>query len=124
MPAKRRQGNRIYLFSTILGAAAGALALPVFSLIIWLLQLPVGLGGTFSLLAFGFACLIAGMTAGRLKRQGGLINGVKAALILLAVLTVIAFIMGDLSSDFFTGRLATAVLCGSVSGVLGVNRRS
>jgi len=124
MPAKRRQGNRIYLLSTILGVAAGALALPFFSLIIWLLQLPVGLGGTFSLLAFGFACLIAGVTAGRLKKQGGLMNGVKAALILLAVLTVIAFIMGFLEADFFVGRLVTAVLCGSVGGVLGVNKRS
>jgi putative membrane protein (TIGR04086 family) len=122
MPA-RRNTYRIYLLSTLLGAAAGALAIPFFSLIIWLLQLPVGISGTFSLLAFGFGCLVAGLSAGRLRRQSGLWNGVKAALILLLVLVIISFIMRTLSGEYFLGRLVTAVLCGSVGGVLGVNRR-
>ncbi|MDR2531502.1 MAG: TIGR04086 family membrane protein [Oscillospiraceae bacterium] len=122
MPA-RRHNCKIYLLSTIFGAAAGGLAIPLFSFLIWLLQLPVGISGTFSLLAFGFGCLISGATAGRLKRQGGLWNGVKSAMLLLLILTVIAFAMRTLSGEYFLGRFVTAVLCGSVGGVLGVNRR-
>ncbi|MCL2698576.1 MAG: TIGR04086 family membrane protein [Oscillospiraceae bacterium] len=122
MPAKRH-GYRVYILSSIFGALAGGAVLPLFALLIWLLQLPVGLSGTFALLAFGFACLISGITAGRLKRQGGLFGGIKAALLLLLVLVVVTFIMGNLTGELFLGRLVTAILCGSVGGVLGVNKR-
>jgi putative membrane protein (TIGR04086 family) len=119
----RRNNHRVYLLSTAFGALAGGATLPLFALLIWLLQLPVGLGGTFALLAFGFACLISGVTAGRLKRQYGLINGAKASLLLLLILTLVTFIMGNLTGDFFLGRAVVAILCGSVGGVIGVNKR-
>jgi len=119
----RRNNHKIYLLSTVLGAAAAGAALLLFALLIWLLQLPVGLSGTFSLLAFGFGCLISGMAAGRLKRQYGLINGAKCALLLLLILTFITLVMGNLTGEFFLGRAVTAVLCGSVGGVIGVNKR-
>jgi putative membrane protein (TIGR04086 family) len=122
MPA-RRQNHRVYIISSIFGALAGGAVLPLFALLIWLLQLPVGLSGTFALLAFGFACLISGITAGRLKQTSGLLSGAKSALLLLMVLVVITFVMGNLTGELFLGRLVTAVLCGSVGGVLGVNKR-
>jgi putative membrane protein (TIGR04086 family) len=119
----KRNNNKIYLLSAVFGAAAGGAALLLFALLIWLLQLPVGLGGTFSLLAFGFACLISGVTSGRLKRQYGLVNGVKSAFLLLLLLLLITLIIGNLTGEFFLGRTVTAILCGAVGGVIGVNKR-
>jgi putative membrane protein (TIGR04086 family) len=117
--------QKIYLLSTVFGALAGAAMLPLFALLIWLLQLPPGgnLSGTFGLLAFGFGCLISGITAGRLKRQYGLVNGVKASFLLLLLLLLIALIMGSLTGEFFLGRAVVAILCGAVGGVIGVNKR-
>ncbi|MCL2019333.1 MAG: TIGR04086 family membrane protein [Oscillospiraceae bacterium] len=122
MPAKQRN-HKIYLLSAIFGAAAGGLSIPFFSFLIWFLQLPVSFSGTFSLMAFGFGCLISGVSAGILKRRNGILNGVRAALILLLVLIIIAFLLGNLSGELILGRLVTAVLCGSVGGVIGVNRK-
>ncbi|MCL2638596.1 MAG: TIGR04086 family membrane protein [Oscillospiraceae bacterium] len=119
----RRNNRRIDLLSVAFGAAAGGAALPLFALLIWLLQLPVTLSGTFSLLAFGFGCLISGITAGRLKRQYGLVSGVKSALLLLLLLTLVTLVMGNLTGEFFLGRGVVAVLCGAVGGVIGVNKR-
>jgi putative membrane protein (TIGR04086 family) len=119
----RRNNHKIYLLSTVFGALAGGAALLLFALVIWLLQLPVGLGGTFALLAFGFACLISGVATGRLKRQYGLINGAKSALLLLVLLLLITLFTGNLTGEFFFGRAVTALLCGSVGGVIGVNKR-
>jgi putative membrane protein (TIGR04086 family) len=121
----RRSNHKIYLLSTVFGALAGGAALLLFALLIWLLQLPPGgsLSGTFALLAFGFACLMSGVTTGRLKRQYGLINGAKSALLLLSLLLLITLITGSLTGEFFLGRAVTALLCGSVGGVIGVNKR-
>ncbi|MCL2109225.1 MAG: TIGR04086 family membrane protein [Oscillospiraceae bacterium] len=122
MPAKRR-GIRVYILSTIVGVIAGGLTLPLFSLVIRLLQLPVVVGDNFALTAFGVACLAAGFTAGRLRSRGGFISGVKAALLLVLLVFVATFVLGGLSGDYFVGRLITALICGSVGGVLGVNKR-
>jgi putative membrane protein (TIGR04086 family) len=124
-----RRDFRIWLLSAVVGAAAGGIALLFTSLAMWLLQLPVGAGDTLALLAFGAGCLAAGITAGSLKRKAGISNGVKTALIMLGVLTVVALVRGwfgygnGVSGEFLLGRLTTAVLCGTVGGVIGVNRR-
>ena len=120
---KRRQDFKIHLISAGAGALSGGLTLPLFSLLIWFLQLPVTLNDTFALLAFSFGCLIAGITAGRLRRQGGFISGVKSALLLLFLLAAVTLAMGNLTGEFFLGRLTAAVICGAVGGVIGVNRR-
>ena len=122
MPARQRT-LKTYLLSAALGAAAGGLVLLLFSLVIWLLQLPVELGGALSLLAFGAGCLVSGVTAGAVRRAGGLLGGLKAALALFLVLVIITFFMGEMSGEFLLGRLTVTVICGSVGGVIGVNRR-
>ena len=119
----RKQEMKIHLISAGAGALAGGLMLPLFSAVIWLLQLPVELGDTFALFAFGVGCLTAGIIAGCLKRQGGLGNGVKAALLLFAALCAFTLFTGNLSGEFFLARLTATVLCGSAGGVIGVNRR-
>jgi putative membrane protein (TIGR04086 family) len=122
MPVKQRE-LRTYLLSTILGAVAGVLMLPLFSFVIWIFQLPVQLGDTFALLAFGVGCLVAGIMSGVLRRTGGLLGGLKAALLLFLVLIAVTLVMGNLSGEFILGRLTVTVICGSVGGVIGVNRR-
>ena len=122
MPAKRKN-FKVYLLSAAFGAAAGGLTLPVFSFLIWFLQLPVELSATFSILAFGSGCLVSGISAGRLKRQGGLISGIKSALFLLLLLAAVTFVTGGFSGEFLLSRLVTAVICGSAGGVIGVNKR-
>ena len=122
MPTRRRN-FRIYILSAFVGVIAGGLALAFFSLVLWFLQLPVRFGDNFALTAFGTACLAAGFTTGRLKKSGGLVHGVKSALLLFLVLAAVTFVTGDLSGDFLIGRLTVTVICGSVGGVIGVNKR-
>ncbi|MCL2077138.1 MAG: TIGR04086 family membrane protein [Oscillospiraceae bacterium] len=123
MSLKSRSDLKIYIISSVLGAVAGGLTLPLFSFIIWFLQLRVELGETFGLLAFGVACLVAGIAAGRMKNRGGLISGIKSALLLLLALAVVTLITEGLTGEFLLGRLTAAVICGSVGGIIGVNKR-
>ena len=118
-----RHNFKIYLLSAIIGAVFGGLALLLFSVFLWFLQLPVMFGDNFALTAFGAACLAAGFTAGKLKQRGGLVHGLKAALLLLFALAAVSFVIGDLSGDFLIGRLTVTVICGCMGGVLGVNKR-
>jgi len=123
MPAGRRN-FRIFLFSTVVGIIAGALTLPIFSLIMWFLQLPITFGEGFALTAFGVACLAGGFAAGKLKRHYGLLNGLKAGFLLFLMLVAVSFVLGSLTGEFFIGRLTVTVICGSAGGVLGVNKIS
>ena len=128
MQARRHEVN-VYVFSAIIGAAAGGLALLLCSLLMWLLQLPVAAGSALSLLSFGAGCLAAGITAGKLRRQGGISSGVKTALIMLVLLTLVTLVRswfgygGGVTGEFLLGRLTAAVICGTVGGILGVNKR-
>ena len=122
MSVKHRK-FRIYLLSTLAGMIFAGASLLLFSFLIWVLQLPVELSDTFSLLALSAGCLASGITAGRLKKTGGLIIGVKSALTLFFISAAATFVTGGFSGEFFIGRLSAAVLCGAVGGIIGVNKK-
>ena len=130
---------RIYITSAVLGGIAAGVALVLFSLIVFLFRLPIVNNSFFSLLAFGTGCLVAGFSAGSLKRQGGLGAGVKAALLFAAPIILISIVLsGLIASEIPTAaaepseslattartlnRIIVAIMCGAVGGVLGVNR--
>lgn len=114
---------RAYILSTIIGTLLTCLALAIFAAIVWLLQLANDFFDTFALLAFGTGCLTAGITIGRIKKQGGLVKGFKVGVLMLIPLIIVTLISGNFTLEFFLGRFVTAVLCGSVGGVIGVNKR-
>lgn len=115
---------RAYILSLVIGAFFALLALLVFSAALWILGMPVELGGVFASLSFGTGCLAAGIAIGRIKKHGGLSKGFKAGLIMLLPVIPAALISGGLTAEHLAGRLAIAVLCGMVGGVIGVNKRS
>ncbi|MCL2036235.1 MAG: TIGR04086 family membrane protein [Oscillospiraceae bacterium] len=123
-PVQRR--FRVYIASVAAGAISSVTALVLFALLSFLLKLPVGYSGFFSLLAFGIGCLVAGFSAGMLKRQGGLASGIAAALLFTLPVALIGFVLGGLSITAgelnLTGKIIVAVLGGAVGGVLGVNK--
>jgi putative membrane protein (TIGR04086 family) len=102
----------------------------LFSLMMFLLRLPVSHSGVFSLLAFAIGCFAAGFFAGMLRRQGGLACGIKAALLFTAPVAVIGFIINsliepeELANVTVFAKVIVAVLCGAVGGVVGVNKNS
>jgi len=143
-PSYRR--FKVYIVSVVLGAIASGTALILFSLLVFILRLPVTQSGIFSLLAFGIGCLVAGFTAGAMKRQGGLGAGIRAALLFTVPVIVIGFVLGGFASEAtpavaeaadaaregappaaITGvsslnRIIIAILCGAIGGVFGVNK--
>jgi len=141
-PPSRRK-FKAYIASAVLGFIASAAALVLFSLFVFFLRLPIGYSRFFSLLAFATGCLVSGFAAGRMKRQGGLAAGIKAALLYALPIVVIGFIVGDLSAPAAVssastasaatpiaatvgsaafGKFVVAVMCGAAGGVLGVNK--
>lgn len=112
---------RAYIIALIAGAFFALVALIVFSAAVWLLQLSAELADTLSVLSFGTGCLAAGITIGRLKKQGGLVKGFKVGFIMVIPLIPAAIIGGSFSAAFLTGRLVTSIICGMVGGVIGVN---
>jgi putative membrane protein (TIGR04086 family) len=123
-----RRDFRIYILSAVVGAAVCGVALLLFSVLMWLLQLPVRAGDLLSLLIFGAGCLAAGITSGKIKRKGGIGCGVRSALIMLAVLILVTLVRSwfgfgfGVNGEFLLSRLTTAVFCGTIGGVIGVNK--
>jgi putative membrane protein (TIGR04086 family) len=128
---------RVYVASAVLGAIASAAALVLFSLLMFLLRLPVERADFFSLLAFGIGCLVTGYFAGAAKRQGGLATGIKAAVLFAIPVALLGLVLGGFSATEIEAqevgrtlaaiaemlnKTVTAVLCGAVGGVLGVNK--
>ncbi|MCL1904241.1 MAG: YrzE family protein [Oscillospiraceae bacterium] len=134
---------RFYIVAAVVGAIASGVSLVAFSLLVFLLGIPVAQSGFFSIMAFGIGCLVAGFTAGAKKRQGGLSTGIKAALLFCVPVILIGLVLngfafaatgaavaegavqtaGSSAIGVGTfGKVTLAVLCGSVGGVLGVNR--
>ena len=120
-PISRRY--RVYVTSTIAGGIASGAALVLFSLLVFVLKLPVSYSGFFSLLAFGFGCIVAGFFAGMMKRQGGLSAGVKAALLFMLPVALVGIVLSE-EGVALLNNVIVAILCGAVGGVLGVNRNS
>lgn len=114
---------RAYILALIIGAFFALLALLVFSAALWILGFPVELGGVFASLSFGIGCLASGIAIGRIKKRGGLSKGFKVGILMLIPVIPAALISGGFSAGHLAGRLAVAVLCGMVGGVIGVNKR-
>jgi putative membrane protein (TIGR04086 family) len=122
---------KVYITAVIAGFAASGAALLIFSLLSFLMKLPVGYGELFSLLAFAIGCLTAGFFAGAMKRQNGLAAGVKAALLFAAPVALISIILAGLEigvtedvsgSTAAFNKIVASVFCGAAGGVFGVNK--
>jgi putative membrane protein (TIGR04086 family) len=105
----------------VAGAIASGVALVLFSLLVFVLGLPVSYSGVFSMLAFGIGCIVSGIFAGAMKRQNGLSAGVKAALLFMVPVAAIGFVFGEGGAGLLN-NVVVAVMCGAVGGVMGVNR--
>ena len=112
---------RVYISSAVIGSIAAGVALLLFALLVFLLQLPLEYSGFFSILAFAIGCFASGFAAGVLKRQGGLRSGVYSALMFALPIVMIGFLWNGFSMLVFN-QIVIAALCGSMGGVLGVNR--
>lgn len=118
--ARRRYGA--YITAAALGALASGAALLLSSLLIFIFKLPVSYGDIFALVSFGAGCLVSGLTVGIIKRQKGLVSGIKAALLLLFPMVLISYLAGNLTGEDALTRFTAAVICGAAGGVIGVNR--
>jgi hypothetical protein len=133
---------RVYTKAALFGGIASGAALVLFSLLVFLLRLPVAHSGFFSLLAFGIGCLVAGFTSGSMKRCNGLTNGIKAALLFTLPVVTVGLVTGLFalpaeiapagataaeaasSMPAVVNKVITAVLCGAAGGVAGVNKNN
>ncbi|GHU59493.1 hypothetical protein FACS1894133_6380 [Clostridia bacterium] len=109
---------KTYIIAVVAGIAATVAVLAVFALLVF-----IGIKtDVFSVMAFAAGALVCGYVAGLFGRRRGLLRGIKAALLFTLVFAVAAFVTGGNVALF--SRMALAVVCGGVGGVLGVNRRA
>jgi hypothetical protein len=134
--------TKLYIAAAALGGIASAVALVLFSVLMFTLRLPVEQIDFFSFLAFGTGCLVTGYFAGAAKRQCGLVTGIKAAVLFAVPVALLGLILSGITTPESaanpalqdTGnatwavivstfnKIVIAVLCGAVGGVLGVNK--
>lgn len=127
---------RVYVISVVLGAVAAAAALFLFSLLVFLIKLPITQSGFFSALAFGIGCIVSGFAAGASKRKDGLAAGIKSALIFAGIIMLAGIFINGFAR-FATAeieaaaqavksgalnKIVIAVLCGAAGGIIGVNK--
>ncbi len=122
-PSRTGRNIKAYIISVIIGLVFSGLILLFFSLVTWLLQLPISYSEIFSALAFGAGCLASGIFIGWARRQNGLINGIRAAFLFQVPVFIISIFMSGLTGALLAERFIVAVICGSVGGVIGVNRK-
>lgn len=111
-----------YVFSTVCGCICGLVTVLILSLIMYGLQLDVGLAAVLALPAFGLSCFCAAFICGLILRRGGLKIGVCLAIIFVILCSIGALLAGNFSGDAFFSKLICALLTGCTGGVLGVNR--
>ncbi|GHV46886.1 hypothetical protein FACS189499_03180 [Clostridia bacterium] len=121
VPRNRRRISG-YLLAAAAGLVVSGAVVVFFSAVIFLLQIPEALSSVFGIIAFGTGCLFAGIFAGRVKRRNGLPTGTAAALLMLVPVLILSVMTGNFSGEAVTGRIVTAILCGAVGGVIGVNK--
>jgi putative membrane protein (TIGR04086 family) len=118
----------VYITAVTAGAIASGIALVLFSLLVFVLKLPVAYSGFLSLSAFGTGCLVAGFFAGAIKRQGGLGAGVRAAVLFMIPVALAGVVLsgfaeaGVSAGTSLLNKVVVAVMCGAAGGVLGVNK--
>ncbi|MCL1881129.1 MAG: TIGR04086 family membrane protein [Oscillospiraceae bacterium] len=136
---------RLYITSAIVGGIASGVALVLFALLVFLLRLPIEQVALFSFIAFGIGCLVSGGFAGALKRQNGLVTGIKAAVVYAIPVAVMGLVLSGFVAPEVQpipgvppmpepgvlqafgevlNKTVIAVLCGATGGVLGVNKNS
>jgi putative membrane protein (TIGR04086 family) len=112
-------GSRIKVFGMGL-----VISVPIalFAAAMDMLSLPPEAAGVLSLITLGAGCTVSGFVCGCVKKSHGLRRGFRCALIMIAVIMTGALISGSLDGASAAAKCITAVICGCMGGVLGVNR--
>lgn len=102
-----------YAATLALSAAAGLLLL--------LTDSAEGLSGSAAAIIQTICAFLAGRTAGRLRRRGGLKTGLLCGIMYLAPFLLIAVIWGTLGGALLWIKLALCVVAAMAGGVSGTN---
>ena len=110
-----------FALSLAVGGAVCLAVLFLFSLIMWVLQLPIEWSGFLGLLALTFGCFAGSFALGKQKKREGIKQGLLCGSGLLLISLVLGFIFGDVSFGGIVGKALVCWLAGAVGGVFGVN---
>ena len=111
-----------YVFSTFCGMAVSVLLIVLSAYIMRGFDLEPYAAGFLALVSFGAGCLLSGFVCGRIKRSRGLKHGFRCAVIMLFIVMAGALFSGRLDGSAALAKILTAVVCGCMGGVIGVNR--
>lgn len=110
------------LFSVLIGIAVFSLLLPLFALIVTLLDLDISSTGPLSSICIGISSAISGYICAKKIKVKGLLYGSVCGLIIFLILKTIALIINPSSITIITLiHLVIIVLFGCIGGIWGVN---
>lgn len=113
-----------YIVSVVLGAFSGVVLILLFSLAMFLFQLPTDWAGILSLVALCASALISGFVLGKYKRKNGIALGAKVALILFLLCLIGAIICQNVTGGAVFSKLICLLAGGITGSVCGVNSKS
>lgn len=116
--------SRLYVFSTLAGAAASCVLLLITALVMYIPALPAEAAGIMSGIALGGGCAVSGFVAGNVRKHSGLLTGLKCGIILLVLCAAASVIGGNADGSGIASKCVTAVITGCFGGVTGVNFNS
>lgn len=110
------------LAGTVAGFAVCLVVLLVMALVLTWQDMPLAAAGYMAVAALGAGALVGGVVAARKAGGHGLVWGAACGAILFLIPLLIGWLFfPDVSGVSVWFRLAVAVLCAAVGGVLGVN---
>ena len=113
------------LLSVVLGEIASILALLVFSLAVCKLDIPLLVSDGFLVIAGALGGFVSGYFCGRFLKEKGLLFGAVCGAIFILILFLFNVGFHQATSlPFLLLKLAAVLLCASLGGIFGVNKRA
>lgn len=112
------------LYGTAVGLLVCLAVLLVMAIVLTVQDMPVAAASYLSVVALGLGALGSGFVGAKKAGAKGLLWGSVCGLLLFVIFILIGFsFFQDVQGTSLWFRLAIAVLCGAIGGVLGINTR-
>lgn len=120
-----KNGNSLYkniASSVLIGLIVFAVLLPLFALVVTLLDLNISSTGPLASICIGISSAASGFIAAKKNNSKGLLLGSICGFIIFAIVKIIALLINPAGITLITLiHLTIIMLAGCIGGILGVN---
>ena len=111
------------LIGLCIGVVTATLLLLVGALLIYKMDLPLGVTTPLALVAIGIGGLLGGGAVGLSAKQQGLLLGAVCGTLMYLILLIAGLARGDIAPGYAAIKWAVLAVCSAAGSVWGVNRR-